>query len=111
MLTLKMMLVAVATALVASGSPGDRASVAASDMIVTSQPTSEGPSQASCAATAVTTSTSASLAAASDGDEAAAAGCPPRHVWTCCRCSDGGGFCGCRPNWVSPGNFCINGCG
>ena len=38
-------------------------------------------------------------------EAAASAGrrCPVNWNWTCCPCF---GYCGCRPNWVSPANWC-----
>ena len=37
--------------------------------------------------------------------------CAAGFVLQCCRCSDGIAFCGCRPNTVSPSNYCRISCG
>lgn len=58
-----------------------------------------------CPAPRAAAPTSASSVASTEelsspsGDELA---CPPNHSWTCCPC----GGCGCRPQWMSPANWC-----
>jgi hypothetical protein len=98
MFTLKILLLAAATNLLAVGSPADRGPRAAPEMVVSSQVTPAQSPQTSCSTTATT---DVSPASANVRAEAETATCPT-CVWQCCPCN----FCGWRPDTVSPRNFC-----